>query len=191
MSEIGCLCGRRRPRLDRRQSLSALVCAGLGGALFAAPRLASAGASEAPQRPDDEAFMRLALAEAAKGDFPFGAVIVKGGKIAASARNLGRTNNDPTAHAEMMAIRSFIMTRPADELHGATIYASGEPCPMCMGAILWSGFGRLVFAASIAQLAEKIGQIMLTSREIASKAPFAKIEITGGVLASQSLALFK
>jgi guanine deaminase len=165
--------------------------AGLGGVVLAAPRDASAGASEAPPRPEDEAFMKLAIDEAAKGDFPFGAVIVRDGKVAASARNLGRNNNDPTAHAEMMAIRSFIMTRPAAELSGATIYASGEPCPMCMGAILWSGFGRLVFAASIEQLATKIGQIMLTSRDIAARAPFANISITGGVLAAESLALFK
>jgi guanine deaminase len=191
MSADNCRCGRRGLSFDRRQSLSALMGAGLGGVFFAAPREASAGATEAPPRPEDEGFMTLAIAEAAKGDFPFGALIVRDGKVAASARNLGRANNDPTAHAEMMAIRSFIATRPAAELAGATIYASGEPCPMCMGAILWSGFGRLVFAASIAQLATKIGQIMLPSREIADKAPFATITITGGVLAAESLALFK
>ncbi|SFK34494.1 nucleoside deaminase [Methylocapsa palsarum] len=191
MSADICRCGRHGLSLDRRQSLSALMGVGLGGVFLGAPREASAGATEAPPRPEDEGFMRLALDEAAKGDFPFGAVIVRDGKVAVAARNLGRTNNDPTAHAEMMAIRSFVTTRPAAELAGATIYASGEPCQMCMGAILWSGFGRLVFAASIEQLATKIGQIMLTSRDIADKAPFANITITGGVLAAESLALFK
>ena len=61
---------------------------------------------------------------------------------------------------------------------------------MCMGAILWSGFGRLVFAASVAQLSAKLGQIMLSSADIAARAPFAPISITGGVLAEEALALF-
>jgi tRNA(adenine34) deaminase len=61
---------------------------------------------------------------------------------------------------------------------------------MCMGAIIWCHMGRLVFAASIAQLATKIDQIMLTDAEIAAKAPFAPIAITGGVLADEAMALF-
>ena len=61
---------------------------------------------------------------------------------------------------------------------------------MCMGAILWCHLGRLVFAASIAQLATKIDQTMVSSAEIAAKAPFAPISITGGVLADEAMALF-
>jgi len=61
---------------------------------------------------------------------------------------------------------------------------------MCMGAILWCHLGRLVFAAPISQLATRINQIMLTSAEIAAKAPFAPISITGGVLAEEAMALF-
>ena len=91
----------------------------------------------------------------------------------------------------MMALRSVIATRATEQLKGATLYASGEPCPMCMGAIIWCGIGRVVFAASIAELATKIGQIMVTSAELADAAPFATIEITGGVLAAELLALFK
>src|ERR1700745_1879640 len=62
---------------------------------------------------------------------------------------------------------------------------------MCMGAILWCHLGRLGFAASIPQLATKIDQIMLSSAEVAAKAPFAPISITGGVLADEAMALFK
>jgi len=61
---------------------------------------------------------------------------------------------------------------------------------MCMGAIIWSGIGRVVYGASIEELAKKIGQVMLTSRAIADAAPFADIAITGGVLCSEALALF-
>lgn len=140
--------------------------------------------------PGDELFMRMAISEAAQADFPFGAVIVRDGNVVAAGRNQGTSTNDPTAHGEMVAIRRFVAARPASELKGTTLYTSGEPCPMCMGAILWCGIGRVVFAASIEELATKIGQIMLTSRAVADAAPFATISITGGVLSAEALALF-
>jgi tRNA(Arg) A34 adenosine deaminase TadA len=139
---------------------------------------------------EDEQFMRMALDEARQGDFPFGAVIVKEGSVIARGRNLGRTAGDPTAHGEMVAIRRCMSEKGASALHGSTLYTSGEPCAMCMGAILWCNLGRLVFAASTAQIATRIDQIMLASAEIAAKAPFAPISITGGVLADEALALF-
>jgi tRNA(adenine34) deaminase len=61
---------------------------------------------------------------------------------------------------------------------------------MCMGAIVWCHFGRLVFAASLDQLAAKIDQIMIPSAEVAAKSPFAPISITGGVLADEAISLF-
>ena len=134
--------------------------------------------------------MRMALAEAARADFPFGAVIVRDGAVVARGRNLGRTNRDPTAHGEMVAIRRCLADRGPAALRGSTLYTSGEPCAMCMGAILWCHVGRLVFAASVAQLAAKIDQIMLSSADIAAKAPFAPISITGGVLVEEAMALF-
>jgi len=81
----------------------------------------------------------------------------------------------------MVAIRRFVAVRPAAELQGTTLYTSGEPCPM---------FDRLVFDASIDELATELGQIMLTSRQVADAAPFAAITITGGVLSAEALALF-
>jgi tRNA(adenine34) deaminase len=140
--------------------------------------------------PGDEHFMRIAIAEAARADFPFGTVIVRDGDVLSTGGNLCRTTNDPTAHGEMVAIRRFVAVRPAAELQGTTLYTSGEPCAMCMSAIVWCGIGRVVFAASLDELATKIGQIMLTSRQVADAAPFATVAITGGVLSSEALALF-
>jgi len=192
MREAFCRCGpANRFQISRRKGLAALLGAGLAGVFASAPENASAGASLTPPQPEDERFMRLAIAEAAKGDFPFGAVIVRDGDVIASARNLGKTNHDPTAHAEMDALRQVVAAGATAALKGATLYASGEPCPMCMGAIIWGGIGRVVFAASIAELSTKIGQIMMTSKQLADATPFAKIELTGGVLAADSLALFK
>jgi len=146
---------------------------------------------EAPATKEDEAFMRIALEEAARGDYPFGAVIVRNGEVLARGRNLGKQERDPTAHGEMVAIRRFLAEYGPEKLKGTTLYTSGESCPMCMGAIVWCGIARIVFGASIAELATKVGQIMITDADIADKTPFADITLTGGVLAKESLALFK
>jgi guanine deaminase len=179
------------PDKGRREALTALFGAGSAGAELGAPQAADVKGVPVAPMAEDETFMRLALAEAARGDFPFGAVIVRDGKVLASGHNSGIMTNDPTAHGEMVAIHGFLARHPAAELQGTTLYTSGEPCPMCMGAIVWCGIGRVVFAASIAELSTRIGQIMVTSRQIADAAPFATISITGGVLAAEALALFE
>ena len=189
MSEDICRYGSKHLGLiGRRQALSSALCA--AGVFASFPRDALAAAREMAPLAEDEAFMREALAEAAKGDFPFGAIIIRDGEVVARGRNLGKTNNDPTAHGEMVAIRDFIARRPAAEMVGTALYTTGEPCPMCMSAILWCGISRVVFAASIEKLAQRIGQILLTSRTVADAAPFAEITITGGVLSAEALALF-
>jgi tRNA(adenine34) deaminase len=143
-----------------------------------------------PASADDERFMRMALDEARQADFPFGAVIVRDGSVIARGRNLGRTTGDPTAHGEMVAIRRCAAEHGSTALRGSTLYTTGEPCAMCMGAILWSRMGRLVYAASVAQLATRIDQIMLSSADVAAKTPFVPITITGGVLAAEAMRLF-
>jgi tRNA(adenine34) deaminase len=139
---------------------------------------------------EDVALMREAIALAAEADLPFGAVIIKDGNVIASGRNSGRRLKDPTAHGEMVAIRECLAAHGPDALRGATIYTSGEPCPMCMGAILWCRMARVVYGASIEALSTKLGQIMVPSAEIAAQTSFTEIEITGGVLAKEALALF-
>lgn len=190
MSQPACHCGIKHARgVDRRTTLFALLGGSLASAGFWTSGAAARATREAP-RPEDHRFMRMAIAEAAKGDFPFGAVIVHDGQVLSTGRNLGKTTNDPTAHGEMIAIRRFVATRPDAELKGATLYTSGEPCPMCMSAIIWCGISRVVFAASIEELAKKLGQIMLSSQSVANAAAFANISITGGVLSEEALALF-
>jgi tRNA(adenine34) deaminase len=158
---------------------------------FACAAVLPAAVAAAPASAEDERFMRVAIEEARQADFPFGAVIVREGAIIARGRNLGRTDRDPTAHGEMVAIRRCLAEHGPAALRGSTLYTSGEPCAMCMGAILWCHVGRLVFAASVTQLASKIDQIMLSSAEVAAKAPFVPITITGGVLADEAMQLFK
>ena len=142
-----CGCSRTTVLPSRRSVLATFACAALAPPLFAAAAVAQPAVK--PTAADDERFMRLAIEEARRADFPFGAVIVINGKVMVRGRNLGRTYGDPTAHGEMVAIRRFLDQYPPVRLRGATLYTSGEPCAMCMGAILWCRIPRLVFAASV------------------------------------------
>jgi tRNA(adenine34) deaminase len=177
--QMACACQRVLP--SRRSFITGFSCTAVLPAVAYARAAASA---------EDVRFMRMAIEEARLADFPFGAVIVRDGAVIARGRNLGRTNGDPTAHGEMVAIRRCLADHGPAALRGSTLYTSGEPCAMCMGAIIWCHVGRLVFAASVAQLASKIDQIMISSAELAAKAPFVPISITGGVLADEAMALF-
>ena len=79
---------------------------------------------------------------------PFGAVVVKDGKIIARGTNLVTTNNDPTAHAEVVAIREACRILGTYQLTGCEIFASCEPCPMCLAAIYWARPDKLFYANS-------------------------------------------
>lgn len=79
---------------------------------------------------------------------PFGAVVVKDGKIIGQGSNLVTENNDPTAHAEIVAIREAARYLGTFSLEGCEIYASCEPCPMCLGAIYWAHLDKLYYAAT-------------------------------------------
>ncbi|HWB50955.1 MAG TPA: nucleoside deaminase [Stellaceae bacterium] len=176
--------------VDRRAVVAGLA-ASLPAAIGAAASPALAAAIDAPATAADEPLMREALALAAAADLPFGAVIVRNGEILARGLNNGKRTNDPTAHGEMVAIRRFLADHGAEALRGTTLYTSGEPCPMCMGAIIWCGITRVVYAASIEQLATVIGQIMVPSHQLADRTAFLKIAITGGLLADEAIELFR
>ncbi len=99
---------------------------------------------------DKKELMRRAIALSAKsvqtGGGPFGAVIAKGGVIVAEASNSVTRDNDPTAHAEVNAIRVACDRLRTFDLRGYDIYCSCEPCPMCLGAIYWARLDRIYYA---------------------------------------------
>ena len=78
---------------------------------------------------------------------PFGALVVREGKVLAEGWNEVTSSNDPTAHAEVRAIRKACEAVSSFQLQGATLYSSCEPCPMCLAAAYWARVGRIVFAA--------------------------------------------
>ncbi len=100
---------------------------------------------------DQTDFMRRAIAISAQKmrahqGGPFGAVIVKDGGIIAEGHNQVISSNDPTAHAEVMAIRAACAALQTFSLEGCVIYTSCEPCPMCLSAIYWARLERIYFA---------------------------------------------
>ena len=101
----------------------------------------------------DETYMRLAIRLAQKSvdenlGGPFGCVIVRDGRIVGEGSNQVTTTNDPTAHAEIVAIRDACRNLNSFQLEGCTVYTSCEPCPMCLGAIYWARPSEIFIAGT-------------------------------------------
>ena len=98
----------------------------------------------------DKMFLQKAIEIAGngiqEGGGPFGAIITRNGKIIAEAHNRVVLNSDPTAHAEVLAIRAAAAFLKSHELGDCIIYTSCEPCPMCLGAIYWAGIKKVIYA---------------------------------------------
>ena len=98
---------------------------------------------------EDKAFMEMAIRLSEEnvdnGGGPFGAVIVRDGEVISTGTNRVVPNNDPTAHAEVLAIRSACSRLGTFKLTGCTVYSSCEPCPMCMSALYWAGVKRICY----------------------------------------------
>ena len=142
----------------------------------------------------DKDYMRLAIAKAREGvtsgQSPFGALIARDGRTVAAAHNTVWLNGDPTAHAEVNAIRLAAQALMSIDLSGCAIYSTCEPCPMCLTAIHWSKITRLVYGAAIADAAAAgFSELRVPARELAARGGSA-VEITSGVLESECRALF-
>ncbi|MBE6188840.1 MAG: nucleoside deaminase [Rikenellaceae bacterium] len=99
--------------------------------------------------PEDKKFMQLAIdlsiENVAQGGGPFGAVIVRNGEVIATGTNRVTESCDPTAHAEVSAIRAACAALKDFKLTGCTVYSSCEPCPMCLSALYWAGVERIYY----------------------------------------------
>jgi len=138
---------------------------------------------------DDTTYMQAAIAEAqlarAKGEVPIGAVIVHEGQIIGRGHNLRETSNDPTSHAEMVAIRQAAEAIGHWRLLETTLYVTLEPCVMCMGAIILARIPRLVYACRDPR-AGAVGSIY----DFSSDERFNhKVEVVEGVLGAECSAL--
>jgi tRNA(adenine34) deaminase len=136
--------------------------------------------------PMDQALV-LAEAAAAAGEAPIGAVIVRNGEVIAAERNRMRELNDPTAHAEMLAIRQALAVRGTGRLDGCDLYVTLEPCAMCAGAIAHVKLRRLYYAAEDIKAGAVDNGVRLFSQPSCHHAP----EIISGLGEARSAALLK
>ncbi|WP_437282987.1 nucleoside deaminase [Sorangium sp. So ce375] len=148
----------------------------------------------------DVDFMRLAVDASSDtlraGNMPFGAVLVQGGQVLQVSGNQRRTANagqgDCTAHAEMVLIREATAAHGPEALAGGTVYASGEPCAMCSGALFWAGVIRIVYAATTPDIIAVLGGRALPARcheVLANTSP--AVQVDGPVLREAAVAVLR
>ena len=140
---------------------------------------------------DDERWMRRALDEArrapAHGDVPVGCVVVRDGAMVAAARNERELRQDPTAHAEVLAIRDSSIALGGWRLVGCTVYVTLEPCPMCAGALLQARPERVVYGAP-EPVSGAAGSVVDIFRD--PRLP-TRIPVEGGVMAVEAADLLR
>lgn len=135
--------------------------------------------------PADIDFMRAALEEARKGaaagEVPVGAILVRNGQIIGRGYNQPISSHDPSAHAEMVALRQAAAAEANYRLPGTTLYVTLEPCTMCSGLLVHSRIQRLVFGAS----EPRSGAVVSRSQTLQQPWLNHRIEVEGGVLAEE------
>ncbi len=131
--------------------------------------------------------LEVARQAALVGEVPVGAVITRGTTIIASAGNATRASRDPTAHAEIVAIRAACVSLGQDRLDGCDLWVTLEPCPMCAGAIVHARIARLYYAASD----EKGGGVEHGSRIFAQPTCHHRPDVTNGLGEAEAAALLR
>ena len=129
---------------------------------------------------------------AARGDMPFGAVLVKDGRALLGALNNQNSARDCTGHAETVLVREAQRSLGDAALRGSTVYASGEPCAMCAGAMFWAGIRRVVYAASAPRMDAVLGGMTLGMRcvdVLANASPAVRVD--GPLLEDEAVAVLE
>ena len=141
---------------------------------------------------DHEHFMRRAIQLAANSpQLPFGAVIVNRDTCEICAEGWNRSSINPTWHGEIDAINHLAETGTKIDTAQLVLYTTAEPCPMCQGAILWTGIGTVVYGTSIRTLqSQGWRQIDITAAELISRSPTWQCTLVGDVLKQECDALF-
>jgi|SRR6202046_991854 len=145
---------------------------------------------EMPKNTFMERAIALALENVRSGGGPFGALIVKDGRVISEAANCVTLTNDPTAHAEIVAIRKACKKLGTFHLTDCELYSSCEPCPMCLGAIYWARPARVYFACTAADATEAGFDDSLIYQEIRSPHLHRKIPMIQ-LMREESLAAFR
>ena len=144
-------------------------------------------------RSDHERFMRAAIEEGRRNAaWPFGAVIVDAESGEILARGFNQSHRNITFHGEIVAFNTYVEAFGHENLPARILYTTAEPCPMCMGALIWAGIGGVVFGTSIARLQEcGIRQITISSEQLCAEASFYDGFVMGGILSDETDRLFR
>jgi tRNA(Arg) A34 adenosine deaminase TadA len=173
-------------------SIAAISCGFTRPATAAAAPMPPIDLSAIPVSAHEEA-MRLAIAEA-RGNpaFPFGAVILRAADRQVMATGVNKGAANPTFHGEIVAINDYVARHGHLGWGEAILYTTGEPCPMCMSAMVWAGMGGVVWGTSIEQLRQfGINQILIPAAAVVAVSAFYHGEILGHVLEAETDALFR
>lgn len=144
----------------------------------------------------DRRWMRIAIQASARalalGNNPFGAALVCDGKLLLEAENEQITNGDCMDHAETVLVKRASVLFGAPALRGSTVYASGEPCAMCAGAMFWAGVGRIVFAATSQDIKSCLGTpvLAITCTEVLASAE-PPPQIDGPLLQDEAIEILR
>ena len=170
--------------ISKRALLGGLVC--LAVTRPAQARLPAIAMAE------HERCMRLAIAEARRNPaYPFGAVIVQPDTRETVARGVNDSRANPILHGEIACMNDYVKAHGNRDWASMVLYTTGEPCSMCMSALVWAGIGGVVFASSIDGIRRAgIGQIAITARQVADASPFYSGLLLGGVLAAETDRMF-
>ncbi len=134
--------------------------------------------------------MNAAIEIAKQNSTPFGAALAMGDEIFVTVANQTKKLHDPTAHAELLAIRTLSSQLKKTNLSGFTLYTTCEPCPMCMSAAIWAKIDTVFYGCDIPSISKKMPQIDLRSIDINEKS-FHNVTIQGGVLESRCMELLQ
>jgi tRNA(adenine34) deaminase len=170
--------------ISKRALMGGLVC-------LAVARPVRAALPPIPMA-EHERCMRLAIAEARRNPaYPFGAVIVRPDTGEVAARGVNDSRANPILHGEIACMNDYVKNRGNTDWAAMVLYTTGEPCSMCMSALVWAGIGGVVFASSIDGIRRAgIDQIAITAKQVADASPFYKGVLLGGVLAAETDRMF-
>ena len=175
--------------MNRRGALICLCGIGLAGLTRGA--LAKTDLSSIPMR-NHEVAMRAAIAMAAQNQaYPFGAVITDAKTGAILAKGVNQTFDNPLLHGEISCMNNYIAQNGNKNWADVVLYTTGEPCPMCMSALIWAGIGGVVYGSSAATIKKSgIDIFTFSAKDINQGNSFSQTQLLGGILESECNALF-
>ena len=175
--------------MNRRGALMCLCAIGLAGLTRGAQ--AKTNLSSIPMK-NHEVAMRAAIAMAAQNQaYPFGAVITNASSGSILARGVNKTFDNPILHGEISTINNYVAKYGNKNWADLVLYTTGEPCPMCMSALIWAGIGGVVYGSSIATIKKSgIDIFTFSAQEMNQSSNFSQTQLMGGVLEVECNALF-